>query len=65
MTIRCKITEYVTSYEVTDCGYLTNDVMIVNDKCVFLGEVIDMHDKARSVGLSDGAVSQTGEGENL
>jgi hypothetical protein len=65
MKILCKISEYVTSYQVVDYGYMTNDVMIVNDKCAFLGEIIEYHDRARDLGFSDGEIPKIGEGENL
>ena len=65
MTIRCSIREHGTHYEVSEFGIPTYYVLIMDKANTFLGEIIDLHDRARDLGLSDGTVSQTTEGEEL
>ena len=65
MKIRVTISEYYTQYLVSECAYLTNEVLIYKPEAIFLGEVIDEHQRARDLGFSDGEISKIGEGENL
>lgn len=65
MTIRCSIREHGTHYEVCEFGIPTYYVLIMGDANTFLGEIIELHDRARDLGLSDGTIPQNTEGENL
>lgn len=65
MKIQVAICDYYTRYLVSEGNYLTNEVLIYKTDRIFLGEVIDDHERARDLGFSDGTFSTIGEGENL
>ena len=63
MKVICKVTDYATSYQVEEFGFLVYDVMVLKD--LTLSDVIDLHERARDMGNGDGEIPKAGQGKNL
>jgi hypothetical protein len=58
MTVEVIIEDSVITYIVKECGVTKNIVVIKKASNIILGEVLDLHDRARDLGFSDGTVSE-------